>query len=83
MKIFDTNDENAIPKKVVCLTDRDPVRKVESGNYEKCYPFELGTDNETYDYSNNSSQLINIKVIKTLDTLAKERRVKPLNMRLF
>ncbi|EJQ9993023.1 MULTISPECIES: ATP-dependent nuclease [Vibrio harveyi group] len=58
LKIFDTNDENAIPKKVVCLTDRDPVRKVESGNYEKCYPFELGTDNENYDYSNNSSQLI-------------------------
>lgn len=58
LKIFDTNDENAIPKKVVCLTDRDPVRKVESGSYEKCYPFELGTDNENYDYSNNSSQLI-------------------------
>lgn len=58
LKIFDTNNENAIPKKVVCLTDRDPVRKIESGNYEKCYPFEIGTDKETYDYSNNSSQLV-------------------------
>lgn len=58
VKLFDTvASSNAIPKKVVCITDRDPARKrkVPNSKYKACYPFELNTDAENYDYSINAS----------------------------
>lgn len=56
IKLFDSSKPNTIPKKIVCLTDRDPTRKAKNGgvNYEKCYPFEFNHDTATYDYSENA-----------------------------
>lgn len=60
LKLFDTKrNPEAISKKVVCITDRDPVWK-EKGNessYERCYPFETG--DASHDYSEHAGDLIN------------------------
>lgn len=49
IKMFDTKKCNAaLPKKVVCITDRDPERKdktAEKSKYEACYPYEYGLSN--------------------------------------
>lgn len=54
LKLFDSNKPNTIHKKVVCLTDLDPVYR-ENGNspFEKCYPFEKSDDIEFKDCSNH------------------------------
>lgn len=59
LKLFDTiRDTSAISKKVVCLTDRDPVwREGDNGSFECCYPFEK--DKEGYEYLEHSDDLIN------------------------
>lgn len=59
LKLFDTiRDTSAISKKVVCLTDRDPVwREGNNGSFECCYPFEK--DKEGYEYLEHSDDLIN------------------------
>ena len=59
LKLFDTiRDTSAISKKVVCLTDRDPVwREENNGSFECCYPFEK--DKEGYEYLEHSDDLIN------------------------
>lgn len=59
LKLFDTiRDISAISKKVVCLTDRDPVwREGDNGSFECCYPFEK--DKEGYEYLEHSDDLIN------------------------
>lgn len=56
LKLFDyRNSKNAINRKVVCLTDIDPVRKVLSGkNFEKCYPYETNINSEKYIYKKNT-----------------------------
>lgn len=58
--LFDTQvNSNAIPKKIVCITDRDPTRKKKSGGkFHKCYPFEYNQDNTNYEYKDNASSLI-------------------------
>ena len=58
LKLFDTiRDASAIYKKVVCLTDRDPVwREGNEGSFECCYPFEK--DKEGYEYKEHSNGLI-------------------------
>lgn len=50
LKLFDTvRNPYAISKKVICLTDRDPVRRfAEGGAFERCYPFEKCNDNVNY-----------------------------------
>jgi predicted ATP-dependent endonuclease of OLD family len=54
LKIFDSTNEHTIPKKIVCLTDIDPERKLKTkGQYEKCYPFELDS-NDDYEYKINA-----------------------------
>lgn len=56
IKLFDSSKPNTIPKKIVCLTDRDPSRKTKNagGSYEKCYPYEFNHDSTVYDYSENA-----------------------------
>ncbi len=55
LHLFDERKENTIPKKVVCITDRDPERKEKSGNkFKKCYPYEYEQDGGVYDYQHNS-----------------------------
>ncbi|KIV58373.1 chromosome segregation protein SMC [Aneurinibacillus migulanus] len=60
LKLFDSNKSHTIHKKVVCITDLDPVRKIkqEEADYERCYPFELDIDKENYLYRNYSNDLI-------------------------
>lgn len=54
--LFDSSKEYTIPKKVICLTDRDPERKAKpNGKFKKCYPFELNQDTVKYDYQTNIS----------------------------
>ena len=54
--LFDEVSEYSIPKKIVCLTDKDPVRKdkVKDRNFKTCYPYEFNNDNETYEYDFNN-----------------------------
>ncbi|WP_296207039.1 AAA family ATPase [Psychrobacter sp. UBA3480] len=54
--LFNEANEYAIPKKIVCLTDKDPVRrdKNKDRNFKTCYPYEFNIDNETYDYDSNN-----------------------------
>ena len=52
--LFDGEKENTIPKKIVCLTDRDPERKEKpNGKFKKCYPFEYDQDLTKFEYQTN------------------------------
>ena len=52
--LFDGEKENTIPKKIVCLTDRDPERKEKpNGKFKKCYPFEYDQDLTNFEYQTN------------------------------
>lgn len=68
LKLFDTNNsEYAIPKKIACLTDKDPVmrRKKDANmeendeniNWEKCFPFLIGSDEDNYEYKSSSNPI--------------------------
>ncbi|MDJ1473800.1 ATP-dependent nuclease [Xanthocytophaga flava] len=64
--LFDTTKSSfAIPKKVICITDRDPVRRErprdddsDEKSFEKCYPFEYKYDQGKYEYENHASNYI-------------------------
>jgi len=59
VKLFNTEaSPNAIPKMVVCITDRDPVRKKREANskFVACYPFDLYKDNEHFEYTVNAAE---------------------------
>src|SRR5690606_21136704 len=54
--IFDSEKENTIYKKIVCLTDRDPESKSKpDGKFKKCYPYELNINKDNYEYSTNAN----------------------------
>lgn len=56
LNLFNTNNSAAINRKVVCITDRDPIRREvssEGASYKKCYPFEMQIDTTTYEYKSN------------------------------
>ncbi len=56
LKMFD-NSDSSLPKKVACLTDRDPERKKRDSDerYSACFPFQIGTNDAEYDYKDNAS----------------------------
>ncbi|BBI32920.1 ATP-dependent nuclease [Cohnella abietis] len=55
LHLFDNANPNTLNKKIVCLTDRDPERKLTAGgSFKKCYPFEYNQDKIKYKYQNNS-----------------------------
>jgi hypothetical protein len=58
--MFDTKDNShAIAKKIVCITDMDPVRKDQNdkdASFESCYPYEVGK--EGFDYKENGKALM-------------------------
>ena len=60
--MFDTKDNShAIAKKIVCITDMDPVRKDKNdkdASFESCYPYEVGKDG--FDYKENGKALMDI-----------------------
>lgn len=60
LRLFDSSTKYAIPKRVACLTDRDPVRKKIEGEtkYKKCYPYEFGLQPEIYDYKEHANLYI-------------------------
>lgn len=62
LHLFDTEKSSfAINKKVVCITDRDPVRKkknTQDASFKKCYPFEYNQSSSDYEYKDNASSLI-------------------------
>lgn len=60
LKLFDSTKKYTLHKKVACITDLDPVRKLidEKSNFEKCYPFELEQDKTKYDYKSCSNTLV-------------------------
>lgn len=59
LHLFDNPKPHTIPKKIVCLTDRDPERKSKSGgNFSKCYPFQLNQDTVAYEYKDNPTEKI-------------------------
>lgn len=43
---------------MVCLTDRDPERKIGNGKFHKCYPFEYGIPSDNVEYKNHSQEPI-------------------------
>lgn len=52
--LFDSQKENTIPKKIICLTDRDPESKEKlNGKFKKCYPFEYNLNLTKFDYQTN------------------------------
>lgn len=56
--LFDSDKENTIKRKIVCVTDLDPAWKEkdkEKARFEKCYPFEMNADLSKYDYALNSN----------------------------
>ena len=58
IKLFNVHSSNyAIPKKVVCITDKDPVKKekISKAYWHKCFPFEIDLEKEKYDYQNSSN----------------------------
>lgn len=68
LKLFDTNNsEYAIPKRVACITDNDPVMRRkkdanieesdENVNWEKCFPFLIGSDETNYEYKSSSNPI--------------------------
>lgn len=61
LRLFDRQKSKfAIPKKVVCITDRDPERKKneQAAKSEKCYPFEYNQSPSEWTYKNNATSSI-------------------------
>lgn len=61
LHLFDSPNAHIIPKRIACLTDRDPERKDRNKNkpnYEKCYPFEFNQTPDQYDYQDNATDKI-------------------------
>lgn len=62
LHLFDGSKEDTIPKKIVCITDRDPERKEKAKtNFQKCYPYEYNQDTIVFDYQMNPSADIYLK----------------------
>jgi putative ATP-dependent endonuclease of OLD family len=55
--------ENSLEKRVSCVTDKDPLKKAKAKNqrWKKCWPFELNTNNEHFEYEPLSFALKNLK----------------------
>lgn len=64
LKLFDyKRSKYAIRKKVVCITDLDPVRKNKTekhSSWEACLPILLNCDEATYDYKECSNDIVSI-----------------------
>jgi predicted ATP-dependent endonuclease of OLD family len=61
LHLFDSAKPYTLPKKVVCLTDRDPMRKEKNklgAKFRECYPFESSQDNTNYEYQVNATEKI-------------------------
>ncbi|MFC4557299.1 ATP-dependent endonuclease [Virgibacillus kekensis] len=68
LKLFDTHKSDyAINKKVVCVTDLDPVRKRKDGDdWEACLPLFLNLNESDYDYKNTSNDLVGKQISENI-----------------
>lgn len=56
LHLFDSTKPNTINKKIACITDRDPERRIKGKSvFKKCYPYEFNHDLLAYDYQSNSN----------------------------
>lgn len=73
LKLFDTTkSDNAIPKRVVCITDKDPERislNVEKAAWKACYPFEIDIDPDRFSYKQSSNPIHHLKKTSNDDDL--------------
>lgn len=62
LKLFDSNRKHSTHKKVVCISDPDPVRKEKTpkSQYGSCYPFEINLEGNKYDYKTCSNAVVSI-----------------------
>lgn len=69
LKLFDSRRKNSLKnKKVSCILDTDPSKKLKSGGkYKSCCPFEINLDSNTYDYQKISPIITNLKSYFTLN----------------
>lgn len=53
--LFDSRTPFAIDRKVACLTDKDPERRLKGSDnrFKKCYPFEYNFNKDKYEYRQN------------------------------
>ena len=61
--LFDVESSSnaAIPKKVACITDRDPEQKLKSisgARFSECYPFEYDVDTARFEYKTHGPGLV-------------------------
>ncbi len=56
LKMFDTTNGFAINKRIACITDIDPVMKLQDSNdFVKCYPYEYGQES-TSEYKHHGDE---------------------------
>ncbi len=63
LKMYDGTNENTLPIRVACITDRDPARKRKANGSEKesylsCWPIEYNALPIEYDYKNHSEEFV-------------------------
>lgn len=59
LRLFDSTITYSTPKRIACITDRDPVRKEKKGySFKACYPYEYGIDTEMYVYKEHAQSYI-------------------------
>lgn len=78
LKLFDTNKKNSLStKKVSCILDTDPAKKSKTGSkYKSCYPYELNTDTENYEYRDCSPIINKLKSDFSLDDNYEKKNIK-------
>ena len=73
LNLFDSSNQYSVPKKIACLTDRDPESKKKSENkFNKCYPFEFKQDDINYDYKNNAIETNKYKGNKNIQFFSQD-----------
>lgn len=86
LKLFDTEKSKyAINKKVVCITDLDPIRKLkkcdkkeeeedkENNSSKACLPLFLGCDNEKYEYKDCSNNFVEESTSSNIKICSQEK----------
>ena len=61
LKLFDIKNSNyAINKKVVCITDLDPMRKekIDDSSWKSCLPLLLDNEKDKYEYTTCSNKIV-------------------------
>ena len=60
LKLFDANNQLAIKKKIACITDIDPCRKLNQLNqrFHSCYPYEFDLDPKKFTYKHLADEFV-------------------------